>query len=216
MPSRAQVFVPIVIAVIIIGIAFSFPSDVKPESDFLSDVKPESNPPIDVKPESDPPIDVKPESEEFPRGMIKLDDVLLEVQIADTKLLRARGLTFQEQLPFDQGMLLVYDSPTKRSVWMLHMQFSLDVLWINSDGKVVHIEKNIPPCKTIETGTCPTYKNKGRDAQYILEVTAGFVDKNIRRQPLDNSSSGATPLPLLAALRDASAHLTKVIDRGPT
>ncbi len=160
MASRALVFVLIAIAVIIIGIAGtnSLPSDVKLEFDL--------------------PSDVKLESEEFPRGMVKLDDVLLEVQIADTKLLRARGLTFQEQLPFDQGMLLVYDSPTKRSVWMLHMQFSLDVLWINSDGKVVHIEKNIPPCKTIETGTCPTYKNKGRDAQYILEVTAGFVDKN--------------------------------------
>ena len=160
MASRALVFVLIAIAVIIIGIAGtnSLPSDVKLEFDL--------------------PSDVKLESEEFPRGMVKLDDVLLEVQIADTKPLRARGLMFQEQLPFDQGMLLVYNSPTKRSIWMQSMQFSLDVLWIDGDGNVVHIEKNIPPCKTIETGTCPTYKNKGRDAQYILEVTAGFVDKN--------------------------------------
>ncbi len=179
MPSRAQVFVPIVIAVIIIGIAISLPSDVKLESNPPSDVKPESNPPIDVKPESNPPIDVKPESEEIPRGMIKLDDVLLEVQIADTKPLRVRGLMFQEQLPFDQGMLFVHDYPKKGSIWMLNMQFSLDVLWIDGDGMVVHIEKNLPPCKTnVESDPCPKYYNQGRDALYVLEVTAGFVEKN--------------------------------------
>jgi len=151
MASRVQVLVPITIAAIIVGIAgmLSLPSDIKLES------------------------------VEFPRGMIKLDDVVLEVQIADTDPRRARGLMFQEQLPFDQGMLLVFDSPNKRSIWMLNVQFSLDIFWIDGDGKVSHIEKNVPPCKTaVETVTCPSYKGGGKDAQYVLEVTAGFVDKN--------------------------------------
>lgn len=151
MASRLQVLIPITIAAIIVGVAgiASLPSDVKLES------------------------------VEFPRGMVKLDDVVLEVQIADTDARRARGLMFQDQLPYDQGMLLVFDSPNKRSIWMLNMQFALDVFWIDGDGKVVHIEKNVPPCKTaVETVTCPSYKGKGQDAQYVLEVTAGFVDKN--------------------------------------
>ena len=151
MASRVQVLVPIAIAAIIVGIAgiISLPSDVKLES------------------------------VEFPRGMVKLDEVVLEVQIADTDPRRARGLMFQEQLPFDQGMLLVFDSPNKRSIWMLNMQFPLDIFWIDGDGKVAHIEKNVPPCKTaLETVTCPSYKGGGKDAQYVLEVTAGFVDKN--------------------------------------
>lgn len=151
MASRLQVLIPITIAAIIVGIAgiISLPSDVKLES------------------------------VEFPRGMVKLDNIVLEVQIADTDARRARGLMFQDQLPFDQGMLLVFDSPNKRSIWMLNMQFSLDALWIDDNGKIVHIEKNIPPCKTaLETVTCPSYKGNGKDAQYILEVTAGFVEKN--------------------------------------
>lgn len=151
MASRVQVLVPIAIAAIIIGIAgiISLPSDVKLES------------------------------VEFPKGMVKLDDVVLEVQIADTDPRRARGLMFQDPLPFDQGMLLVFDSANQRSIWMLNMQFSLDIFWINDDGKVVHIEKNIPPCKTaVETVTCPSYKGGGQDAKYVLEVTAGFADKN--------------------------------------
>ena len=151
MASRVQVLVPIAIAAIIVGIAgiISLPSDVKLES------------------------------VEFPRGMVKLDEVVLEVQIADTDPRRARGLMFQEQLPFDQGMLLVFDSPNKRSIWMLNTQFPLDIFWIDGDGKVAHIEKNVPPCKTaLETVTCPSYKGGGKDAQYVLEVTSGFVDKN--------------------------------------
>jgi len=149
MTSRIQVLVPITIAAVIVGIAgiLSLPSDVKLES------------------------------VEFPRGTVKIDGIVLEVQIADTDPRRARGLMFQEQLPLDEGMLLVFDDANKRSIWMLNMQFPLDVIWIDDNSKVVFIEKNVPPCKTaLETVTCPSYKGGNKDAQYVLEVTAGFVD----------------------------------------
>lgn len=149
MTTRIQVLVPITIAAVIVGIAgiLSLPSDVKLES------------------------------VEFPRGIVKIDGVVLEVQIADTDPRRARGLMFQEQLPLDEGMLLVFDDANKRSIWMLNMQFPLDVIWIDDNSKVVFIEKNVPPCKTaLETVTCPSYKGGSKDAKYVLEVTAGFVD----------------------------------------
>ncbi len=150
MATRIQVLVPITIAAIIVGVAgiLTLPSDVKLES------------------------------VEFPRGTIKLDDVVLEVQIADTDPRRARGLMFQEQLPLDQGMLLVFDDPNKVSIWMMNMQFPIDAIWINGEGKVVYIEKNVPACKTaLETVTCESYKGGGQDAKYILEVTSGFVEE---------------------------------------
>ena len=149
MTSRIQVLVPITIAAVIVGIAgiLSLPSDVKLES------------------------------VEFPRGTVKIDGIVLEVQIADTDPRRARGLMFQEQLPLDEGMLFVWDDANKRSIWMLNMQFPLDVIWIDDNSKVVFIEKNVPPCKTaLETVTCPSYKGGNKDAKYVLEVTAGFVD----------------------------------------
>lgn len=150
MTTRIQVLVPITIAAIIVGIAgiISLPSDVKLES------------------------------VEFPRGTVKLDSVVLEVQIADTDPRRVRGLMFQEQLPLDEGMLFVFDDANIRSIWMLNMQFPLDVIWIDDDNKVVFIEKNVPPCKTaLETVTCPSYNGGSMDAKYVLEVTAGFVDE---------------------------------------
>ena len=150
MTPRIQVLVPITIAAIIVGIAgiISLPSDVKLES------------------------------VEFPRGTVKLDSVVLEVQIADTDPRRVRGLMFQEQLPLDEGMLFVFDDANIRSIWMLNMQFPLDVIWIDDNSKVVFIEKNVPPCKTaLETVTCPSYNGGSMDAKYVLEVTAGFVEE---------------------------------------
>ena len=149
MTTRSQALIPITIAAVIIGVVglMSIPSESKLES------------------------------VEFPRGMIKVDQIPLEVQIADTEPRRVRGLMFQDQLPYDQGMIFVFDQPGLYSLWMLNMQFSLDMIWFDQLGNVVHIEKNVPPCKTaIETMTCQSIVPEG-DSMYILEVTSGFIDK---------------------------------------
>ena len=150
MPTRTQVLIPIAIAAIIIGAVgiLTLPSDVKLES------------------------------VEFPRGTIKLDDKTLEVQIADTDSLRVRGLMFQNELPYNEGMLFVFDGSDTRPMWMLNMQFNLDVIWFDEDANVVAIEKDVPPCKTtVEVVACRENGVSGDNAKYVLEVTAGFVDK---------------------------------------
>ena len=150
MATRAQTLIPITIAAVIVGIVglLSIPSESKLES------------------------------VEFPRGTIKVDSVPLEVQIADTEPRRVRGLMFQDQLPYDQGMIFVFDGPGNYSLWMLNMQFSLDMIWFDKDGKVVHIEQDVPPCKSaLEIATCQSIVPEG-EAVYVLEVTSGFVEKN--------------------------------------
>lgn len=150
MTTRAQALIPISIAAVIVGVVglYSIPQDSKLET------------------------------VEFPRGMIKVDDITLEVQIADTEPRRTRGLMFQDQLPPDQGMLFVFDGPGTYSLWMLNMQFPLDMIWFDRDGTLVHVEENVPPCKTaLEITTCQSVVPDGM-AMYILEVTAGFVEAN--------------------------------------
>ena len=150
MTTRSQALIPISIAAVIIGVVglMSIPSESKLES------------------------------VEFPMGTIKVDEIPLEVQIADTEPRRVRGLMFQDQLPYDQGMIFVFDKPGLYSLWMLNMQFSLDMIWFDQEGKVVHIEKDIPPCKTpLEITTCQSIVPED-DALYVLEVTSGFIDQN--------------------------------------
>ncbi len=115
---------------------------------------------------------------EFPMGTIMVDDIALQVMIADTEPRRVRGLMFEDPLPYDQGMIFVFEKSGLYSLWMLNMQFSLDMIWFDQDGKVVHIEKDVPPCKSaLEITTCQSIVPAG-EAVYILEVTSGFVDKN--------------------------------------
>jgi len=149
MPTRTQVIAPIAVAAFVVGIAglLSIPSDSKLES------------------------------VEFPRGTIKVDDQVLEVQIADNEPRRQRGLMFQERLPYDQGMLFVFEAPGVYSLWMLNMQFPLDMIWFDQDGRVVHIDTGVEPCKSVvETVTCPS-RIPATSASYVLEVTSGFVDR---------------------------------------
>ena len=117
MTTRTQALIPITIAAVIIGVIglLSIPSESKLEM------------------------------VEFPRGTILIDDIPLEVQIADTEPRRVRGLMFQDPLPNDQGMIFVFDSPGMYSLWMLNMQFSLDMMWFDENGNLVHLEKNVPP-----------------------------------------------------------------------
>ena len=150
MPTRTQVLVPMVIAAIIIGVAGMLTI----------------------------PTDVKLESVEFPRGTIILDDKILEVQIADSDSLRVRGLMFQDELPYNEGMLFVFDESGTRPMWMLNMQFNLDVIWFDENANVVAIEKDVPPCRTtVEVVACRENGVSGDNAKYVLEITAGFVDK---------------------------------------
>ena len=151
MPTRTGVLIPIVVAAVIIGIAGMLTI----------------------------PTDIKLEYVEFPRGTIKVDNKVLEVQIADTKELRTRGLSWNlEKLPYDEGMLFVFDGSGTRSMWMLGMQFNLDVIWFDENANVVVIEKNVPQCiTTVEVVACRENGVSGDNAKYVLEVTAGFVDK---------------------------------------
>ncbi len=149
MTTRNQALIPIAAAAVIIGIVgvLSIPSDSKLES------------------------------VEFPRGMVKIDDVVLEVQIADTEPRRVRGLMFQNELPYDEGMIFVFNESGVYSLWMLNMQFSLDMIWFDGQGNIVHIEHDIPPCKSAtEIMACQSIVPSG-EAKYILEVTSGFVQK---------------------------------------
>ena len=123
------------------------------------------------------PSEVEHEVVEFSRDTIMIDDIELIVQLADTDHRRADGLMFQEELPYDEGMLFIFDNSEKRTFWMSNMLFSLDIIWIDSQRNVVHIDNSVPPCDTTETKACPRYDSGGKEVKYVLEVTAGFVDK---------------------------------------
>lgn len=95
------------------------------------------------------------------------------VEIADTYETRKNGLMFRTSLAEKHGMLFVFDQSQVLTFWMKNTLIPLDMIFMDRSYKVVHIEKNLPPCKTEQ---CPLYYS-GTDAQYVLEANGGEADK---------------------------------------
>jgi uncharacterized membrane protein (UPF0127 family) len=99
----------------------------------------------------------------FPDGRVFL------AEVADTPAERARGLMYRERLEPKLGMVFVFEEPDLHSFWMKNTHISLDILWLDRWGRVVHIERGVPPC--VEE-PCPGYTPL-RAAAGVLEVAAG-------------------------------------------
>lgn len=93
------------------------------------------------------------------------------VEIANTSQKRERGLCCRDSLAADRGMLFVYDSPGDYRFWMKDTRIPLDIIWIDSDKRIVHIEESVRP------ETYPQSFSSKEPAQYVLELNAGTVNK---------------------------------------
>ena len=93
-------------------------------------------------------------------------DKCFRVEIADTNQKRAEGLMYRENLEQGGGMLFIFEKEGFYSFWMKDTLIPLDIVWINKNKEVVHIEKNISPCAK---EPCPKYK-PSQKAMYVLEI----------------------------------------------
>ena len=98
----------------------------------------------------------------------------ITAELAITEAERQKGLMFREALLPDQGMLFVFEEEDIYYIWMKNMKFSIDILWLDKEKRIVHIEKKVPPCKE---EPCPSYHSK-TPSMYVLELRAGSVDEN--------------------------------------
>ena len=96
-----------------------------------------------------------------------------EVEIAKTDEEKSRGLMFRESLGEDKGMLFVYDDEGIYVFWMKNTLMPLDIIWINSDFEVVHVEKNVKPCINFEN--CEIFQ-PSINAKFVLELNSGVVN----------------------------------------
>lgn len=112
------------------------------------------------------------EKDKFVRVFLP-DGQVITAELAVTDEERARGLMFREQLGSDQGMLFVFKEEGFHSFWMKNTLIPLDILWLDKDKRIVHIEKDVPPCPD---EPCPSYSPRV-PALYVLEMKAGSVEE---------------------------------------
>jgi uncharacterized membrane protein (UPF0127 family) len=109
----------------------------------------------------------------FPAGKVKLGSVYLDVDIADTPQRQVQGLQHHDMLSYNQGMLFPFAQPQVIPIWMKDMQFPIDIIWFDSSGNMLHVEKNAQPC----IDNCTIYGQGISQAKYVLEVADGFADR---------------------------------------
>jgi uncharacterized membrane protein (UPF0127 family) len=124
------------------------------------------------------PSDIKHRNTTFPKGTIRIDENVIKVEIAESNADKQRWLMFREQkLPLDSAMILVYEKPDLYSMWLLNIEYDLDLIWFDEEGNIVYMVKSAPPCEnTLDAASC-TYKNT-KPAKYILAATSGFIDEH--------------------------------------
>ncbi len=102
------------------------------------------------------------------------DGHAITAELAVTDEERQLGLMHREEINSDQGMLLAFESMNFYSIWMKNMKIPLDILWMDKEKRIVHIERDVPPCKE---EPCATYTSRF-PAIYVLELKAGSVNEH--------------------------------------
>jgi uncharacterized membrane protein (UPF0127 family) len=92
------------------------------------------------------------------------------VELATNDTERERGLMFRKSLPEGQGMLFDFKRDSPVSFWMHNTYISLDMIFIASDGRIVHIAENAKPQSD---DLIPS----GGPVRAVLEVIAGTAEK---------------------------------------
>lgn len=90
--------------------------------------------------------------------------------VADTTGKRALGLMFRKQ---PKPLVLVFRGEARHSIWMLFMRFPIDLVFLDSQHRVVTIHENIKPI-SFDPATWGIYR-PSKPAKYALEVAAGWV-----------------------------------------
>lgn len=96
------------------------------------------------------------------------------VEVAHTQAQRSVGLSNRDSLAEGTGMLFVFPYPGNYWMWMADVKFPLDLLFIDANGYILRVYKNVPPCPN--RFDCLSM-NGGALVSYVLEIPAGSVDE---------------------------------------
>jgi uncharacterized membrane protein (UPF0127 family) len=95
----------------------------------------------------------------------------VKVEIASTPDARELGLMYRNHLDDNAGMIFIFPAPNSAQFWMKNTVIPLDMLFADSNGKVLGIVANAQPYSEALLGG---YSG----TVYVLEVNAGYAAKH--------------------------------------
>ena len=103
---------------------------------------------------------------------ISIGGQLVFARVAETDDTRRKGLSGTASLGEKEAMLFIFDAPGRWGMWMREMKYSIDIVWLDAEKRIVTIAENVSP------NTYPKSFLPDKDSLYVLELPAGFVDKH--------------------------------------
>lgn len=103
---------------------------------------------------------------------IEIGGQVIKIELAVSNSEKEKGLSGREELGAGVGMLFVFETPGPYAFWMKDMKFPIDIIWLNEDLKIIYIKKDAFP------ESYPDRFGPAENAKYVLEVAAGFSEKN--------------------------------------
>ncbi len=109
---------------------------------------------------------------ELTAGVMKIGEETLVVEVAGTHASRMKGLSGREDLKEDTGLLFAFEQSGYHEFWMKDMKFPIDIIWLDSNFRIVDIKKGAEP------SSYPEVFRPKEEAQYAVETISGFADKH--------------------------------------
>jgi len=103
------------------------------------------------------------------------DGFTIFAELAITPAQRTKGLMYRTRLAPDRGMLFTFAEPGYWTFWMKNTKMALDILWLDEQGIIVHIQHAAPICKR-QDNLCPRYRSTA-PAISVLELGPGRAEK---------------------------------------
>jgi uncharacterized protein len=116
---------------------------------------------------------------------LKIGEISLNVEIADTEIARTQGLSGKVakdgdpiglELGENEGMLFVFEREENYGFWMKDMNFAIDMAWLDKNKKIVYIESDVRPETYLKNP--PQIFGSNVTSLYVLETPSEFLVKN--------------------------------------
>jgi uncharacterized membrane protein (UPF0127 family) len=104
----------------------------------------------------------------LPTTKMQLGSKQFTLEVADTDATRQYGLMRRDSMPADHGMIFVFAREQELGFWMKNTRIPLDIIYVNSAGKVVSVKQ----MKPYDLTAVPS----GGAAQYAIELNKGAAE----------------------------------------
>ena len=106
---------------------------------------------------------------------LQLGGETLLVEVAQTQEARDQGLMGRTSLAEGNGMLFVFEKPSRLTFWMKNTQIPLSIGFFDQEKKLLNTAEMEPPAD--KKSPLRVYQS-GAPAQYALEAPAGWFKRH--------------------------------------